>query len=130
MENTEGLTLRLTKHARTQMEAKGFKRENIDKMFSKPDRVYPNRKFPGQFRVAGKGICLIGKPVGETFLVFTVYEDGVMTPPRKDQLDTPEGKAYAELYEKAKASGKVRRSNEYWPRVHERRGDIGHTLIK
>lgn len=131
MESTEGYTLKLTAHARKQMQAKGFTQESIDNMFSEPDNIYPNKKFAGQFRVVGNGICLVGQPTDSmVFLVFTMYEDGVMTPPRADQLDTPEGKAYARRYELAKAAGNVRRSNEYWPRVHERNGDMRHKFIK
>lgn len=130
MESTEGYTLRLTAHARKQIEAKGFNENSVNEMFGAPEKIYPNKKFVGQFRVTGNGICLIGKPTGRDFLVFTVYEDGVMTPPRADQLETPEGKAYAALYSAAKRSGSVKRRGEYWPRVHERRGDVSHSQIK
>lgn len=129
MESTEGMNLRLTAHAKTQMEAKGFSQELLDMTFGSPENVYPNRKFAGQFRIVGNGVCIIGKPMGDTFLAFTVYEDGVMTPPRADQLQTEEGQRYAKLYEKAVATGRVKRSNEYWPRVHKR-SEMGHTLIK
>lgn len=131
MKSTEGMSLRLTTHAKRQMEAKGFSSEDVESVFNSPSRVYPNKKFEGQFRVAGKGICLIGKPEGNMFLVLTAYEDGVMTPPRRDQLDTPEGKAYAKLYEEAKRRSngkKVRRENEYWPRVHQRHNDINNMV--
>lgn len=131
MESTENYTLKLTAHARKQMEAKGFTQESINGMFTAPENIYPNKKFEGQFRVVGNGICLVGQPMTDrTFLVFTMYEDGVMTPPRADQLDTPEGKAYAKRYEQARAKGNVRRQNEYWPRVHRRNGEMRHTLIK
>lgn len=131
MESTEGYSLRLTRHASQQMEAKGFDLETVEYTFGNPENIYPNKKFAGQFRVTGHGVCLIGKPMGGEFLVFTIYEDGVMTPPRPDQLDTPEGRAYAERYEKALASKNVRRNGEYWPRVHERnKSDMRHKLIK
>jgi len=135
VKNTNGLTLSFSKHAREQMEAKGFVENELRDGFTKvtEKNISPNRKFEGQFRVVVGNVCLVGKPMGREFKVFTMYEDGVMTPPRKDQLDTPEGRAYAKLYEQAKRKakgGQVRRSNEYWPRVHERRSDAGHTLIK
>ena len=130
MESTKGYTLRLTAHAGRQMEAKGFSQEDVEETFNNFDNIYPNRKFEGQFRIVGNGICLVGKPDNGTFLVFTMYEDGVMTPPREDQLNTPEGKAYAERYRKAQAAGNVKRQNEYWPRVHQRNGDMRHTLIR
>jgi len=112
------------------MEAKNFTEEDVEFAFRNNEKLYPNKKFEGQFRVVGKGICLIGKPVKDVFLIFTIYEDGIMTPPRPDQLLTAEGQQYAKLYERAVATGRVRRSNEYWPRVHARSSDSGHTLIK
>lgn len=135
MENTNGLTLRFTKHAREQMEAKGFKedvlREDFSAATADDNKIYPNKKYPGQFRVIAGKACLTGKPTGNgVFLVFTMYEDGVLTPPRADQMNTPQGQAYAKRYAKAKASGRTRRENEYWPRVHKRNGDMSHTLIK
>lgn len=135
MKNTEGLTLSFSKHAQDQMEAKEFDKNTIVEGFAKvtESNISPNKKFEGQFRVVVDNVCLVGKPMGNTFRVFTLYEDGVMTPPREDQMDTPEGKAYAKLYNKAKRranGGPVRRTNEYWPRVHKRNGEMGHTLIK
>lgn len=132
MESTEGYTMRLTAHARQQMEAKKFDKEIVEYTFVNPAKVYPNRKFAGQFRVTGNGICLVGEPMRDgTFLVFTMYEDGVMTPPREDQKDTPEGQEYVALYNKALESGRVKRTNEYWPRIHERNdSEMGHTLIR
>ena len=134
MKDTKGLTLRFTKHAREQMEAKGFTESALREAFSNAtaadNKIYPNKKYPGQFRVIAGKACLTGKPTGDTFLVFTMYEDGVMTPPREDQKNTPEGQAYARKYAKAKAAGRTKRKNEYWPRVHERNSEMGHTLIK
>lgn len=123
-------SLGFTEHAKEQMEKKNFKLEDIEEMFTKPARVYPNKKFEGQFRVAGKGICLVGAVFGSEFRVITMYEDNVMTPPRADQLDNAEGQDYAKRYEAAKAGKRVRRKNEYWGRVHQRNGEMGHTLIK
>jgi hypothetical protein len=132
MESTKGMALYLRLHAKEQMEKKGFKLERVEMMFSdyENNHVSPNKKYHGQFRICGDGICLVGQPFGDTFHVFTMYEDGVMTPPRPDQLETPDGQKYAKSYEKAIAGGSVKRSNEYWPRVHERNGDIRHKRIK
>lgn len=130
MESTEGYSLRLTEHARKQIEAKGFTESDVEFAFSNFEKLYPNKKFEGQWRVVGKGLCLVGKPQGKMFTIFTIYEDGVMTPPRPDQLLTPEGKRYARLYNKAQRTGKARRQGEYWPRVHARTSDVGHSHIK
>ena len=130
METTEGLTLRFTKHAREQMEAKKFDEDVLKAGFAlakaEDNTIYPNAKYPGQFRVIVNKVCLIGKPCGNVFLVFTVYADGVLTPPREDQLDTP----YAERYARAQKTGNLKRTNEYWPRVHQRRSEMRHTNVK
>ncbi|WMI33598.1 hypothetical protein SEA_KENREY_236 [Streptomyces phage Kenrey] len=136
MKSTEGYKLALSKHAREQLIKKtgelGITR--AQQAFETPDKVYPNKKYKGQFRIVGKGLCLIGRPTANgLFRVFTVYEDGVMTPPREDQMDTEEGRAYAELYRKAQVTGKVARNNEYYPRAKKRwdaPSDIRHTYIR
>lgn len=134
MENTRGLTLRFTKHAQEQMEAKKFSWSTVQAGFKEAtaenNTIYPNKKFEGQFRIIAGNACLVGKPMGNTFLVFTVYEDGVMTPPRPDQLDTPQGREYARRYAKVWEDKAVKRRNEYWPRVHSRNSEIGHVKIK
>lgn len=137
MESTEGYKLALSKHAREQLIKKtgtvGITR--AEQAFEAPDKIYPNKKYQGQFRIVGKGLCLIGRPTANgLFRVFTVYEDGVMTPPRPDQLLTEEGRAYAELYRKAQQNnGKAARNNEYYPRAKKRRqasSDVRHTYIR
>lgn len=130
MESTEGYRIKLTAHAREVMGKKNVDVIRVKNAFYNFEKIYPNKKYKGQFRIVGNGLCLVGAPGNGEFVIYTMYEDGVMTPPRPDQLETPEGRAYAALYHRAQKTGKVRRSNEYWPRVHERRGDNGHTLIK
>lgn len=133
MESTEGYKLAFSKHAQDQLEKKNVGFQRAREAFESPDKVYPNKKYAGQFRVVGNGICLIGRPINGTFKVFTVYEDGVMTPPRPDQLLTEEGRAYAELYAKAQRAEKVNRNNEYYPRAKKRRQasrDVRHTYIR
>lgn len=136
MESTEGMKLWLSRHAREQIITKfgdaGL--ERAEETFSNPDKIYPNKSYEGQFRVVGEGLCLIGKPTddGKYFRVFTAYEDGVLTPPREDQLETEAGQRYAELYEAALKKGRVERTNEYYPRVKERKrgSDIPHAYIR
>ncbi|AVD99401.1 hypothetical protein SEA_BILLNYE_230 [Streptomyces phage BillNye] len=112
MDSTRGLRLHATDHALKQILQKGFAVEKIRETFENPVKLYKNGKYEGQYRVTGNGICLVGKPKGNTFTLITVYEDGVMTPPRPDQLETEEGRAYAERYAEGLA-----RDNEYMPRA-------------
>lgn len=130
MQNTNGLTMRFTKHARQQMEAKQFSWSTVRNGFAEAtaenNTIYPNKKFEGQFRIIAGNVCLIGKPQNGVFIVFTVYEDGVMTPPRPDQLETPQGRMYAKRYGQVWKTGGIKRDNEYWPRVHRRNSEIRH----
>lgn len=136
MKSTEGMKLRLSRHAQEQLVTKfgNVGPEMAESTFINPDNIYPNKSYQGQFRVVGQGLCLIGKPSddGEYFIVFTAYEDGILTPPREDQLETEAGKKYAELYEAALKNGRVMRTNEYYPRVKNRRqnSDIRHAYIR
>lgn len=133
MESTQGYKLAFTQHAEDQLKNKNVGHDRAREAFENPEKVYPNKKYVGQFRVVGNGICLIGRPMNGTFRVFTVYEDGVMTPPRADQLNTPEGREYAKLYERAMRTGKVARKNEYYPRARNRKitsSDIRHTHVR
>jgi len=116
VESTNGLQLHATTHANQQIAAKGLSAEAVEAVFRNPEKVYPNNKYKGQYRVTGAGLCLVGVPNGSTFSLITVYEDGKMTPPRPEQLSTPEGRAYAKRY----ALGQ-NRQNEYRPRVNARR---------
>lgn len=131
MESTKGYNVKLTAHARKQMKVKKVEDVRLAAAFAAPEKMYPNRKYEGQFRVVGNGLCLVGKPQGSDFVVFTIYEDGVMTPPREDQLGTPEGEEYAALYAEYLKTGKVARKNEYYPRAKNRRkGDVRHTTVR
>lgn len=137
-------TLKLSKHAERMAAEKNFTLETIEKTFNFPERVYPNGRFPGQYRITGYGLCLTGIPDPEIpspshkskssftssspssspttinipgqdleperervryFTVTTLYQDRVLTPPRQDQLDTPEGRRYAERYLKGLGRG-------------------------
>jgi Domain of unknown function (DUF4258) len=98
MKSTAGMTIDPTAHALRTMIEKGFSAEVVKATFETPARVYPSGSHPGQYRVTGNGVCLVGKPEGDRFVLITVYQDQVLTPPREDQLDTPEGRRYAERY--------------------------------
>ena len=90
----------VTKHALNMATRKGFTTEQIDETFRYPKRVYLSGSHIGQHRVTGQGLCLVGIPNPDTsvFTIITVYEDETITPPRPDQLITPEGQRYAERY--------------------------------
>jgi hypothetical protein len=105
MKSTVNMRLVLTAHAKKQMVEKGFSEQDVYDMFFEPSRVYPSKSHPGQFRVAGNGMCLVGRPSGVEFVCITMYADGVLTPPRPDQLLTPEGRRYAERYERGLGRG-------------------------
>lgn len=116
MQSTAGFRLHATDHALMQILQKGFAVEKIRQVFENPVKLYKNGKYEGQFRITGDGLCLVGKPKGNTFTLITVYEDGILTPPRPDQLKTPEGQEYARRYERGLA-----RNNEYAPRAIARK---------
>jgi len=106
MQTTENMTLNMTNHACKQAAQKGFGPDAIKACFENPERVYPSGSHPGQYRVTGGGICLVGVPKdGGRFLVVTLYADRVLTAPREDQMDTPEGRRYAERYAKGQGRG-------------------------
>lgn len=105
MNTTEGMRLVLTNHACKQATVKGFKAEDIQDAFDNPTKVYPSGSHPGQYRVVNGKVCIVGKPKGDTFVGITLYEDTVLTPPRPDQMNTPEGRRYAERYAKGQGRG-------------------------
>ncbi len=106
MKSTAGMTLSLTRHACKQAVQKGFTAEAIQECFDNPKKVYPSGSHPGQYRIVNKDICIVGVPVSETeFRGITMYVNGTLTPPRKDQMNTPEGRRYAERYAKGQGRG-------------------------
>ncbi len=98
LKSTNGIVLSLTKHAKKQAKAKEFPIADIIKMWEDGPEVVPSRSHKGQFRVCGEGICLVGVPKGNSFIVITVYVDQELTPPRPDQLTTKSGRRYANRY--------------------------------
>lgn len=96
----KGLRLEPTNHALVTILAKGFTPEQVLEAFDRPKKICAVSKHPDQWRIVGNGVALVGKPDYEEgcFVLITVYADAVLTPPRADQLDTPEGQRYAERY--------------------------------
>jgi hypothetical protein len=74
---------------------KGFTADQIISTLIEPTEVYPSRSHPGQFRVTGNGVCIVGKPEGDKFTLITIYADRIVTPVRPDQMNTPEGRRFA-----------------------------------
>lgn len=95
-----GYELRVTQHAKRMAQRKNFSLELLHATFAQPVQVYASRSHPGQYRVTGNGICLVGEPCDAThsFTLVTVYADQILTPPRPDQLATAEGRRFAERF--------------------------------
>lgn len=85
-------------HARKQAKEKGFSEELIKKTIENPSEVYPSGSHPGQWRITGNGVCLVGEPDGDRFRVITLYADRIVTAPRADQLNDEKGRIFAERY--------------------------------
>ncbi len=96
--DTSRMRLVTTRHAERTIAEKGFDMGRVTKTFRNPDYVTNVAKYPDQIRLIGNGLALVGMDKGDTFVLITVYLDGVITPPRPDQLNTPEGRRYAERY--------------------------------
>lgn len=94
----EGLALSVTEHAKRMVAEKGFVPIKIVDVFQHPERITEVTKNPGQIRLIGNGLALVGRIEHGKFVLITVYQDQVLTPPRKDQLETPEGIRYASRY--------------------------------
>lgn len=105
MIETDGLRLSMTSHARMTIADKGFDRYAIMDTFHRPECSTEVRKYPGQVRLIGNGLALVGKVVQDMFILITVYEDGTLTPPRPDQMGTPEGRRYANRYARGLGRG-------------------------
>ena len=54
--------LRISRHAQRMANEKNFSLETIEKTYNDPERVYPSGSHPGQYRVTGHGLCLVGVP--------------------------------------------------------------------
>lgn len=88
-------TPRFTAHFLKTLDAKGFDRLAVRNTLKAPAEIYPSGSHPGQWRVTGNGVCIVGKPEGEHFTCITIYADRIVTPCRPDQLRTAEGRRFA-----------------------------------
>lgn len=105
MKSTDGVTLKLTKHAKKKARDIDVSVSDILEMWSEPNEIYPVRAYPGQWRVCGNGICLVGVSKRKSFIAITCYIDKELTPPRPDQLGTEVGRRYAERYSNGEGRG-------------------------
>lgn len=96
MPQTPG-TPKPTAHFLKTLKNKGFDPRAVVAALKNPVEVYPSRSHPGQIRVTGNGVCIVGKPEGDDFILITIYADRVVTPVRPDQLNTAEGRRFAAL---------------------------------
>jgi hypothetical protein len=81
------MSLIITRHARETVTSKGFDMETVQRTFARPTETYPSGSHPGQHRITGNGLCLVGRFDGDDFILITVYLDRVVTAPRPDQTD-------------------------------------------
>lgn len=91
----KGLRIIVTNHFVKTIKDKGFDPDTVLATLTDPAEVYASKSHPGQYRVTGHGLCLVGKPEGQTFTLITAYLDRVVTPVRPDQMNTPEGRNFA-----------------------------------
>lgn len=99
-----------TEHALRKIQALGIDADDVLAVFRAPKSTSQVRTRTGQVRLMGRGIVLVGewsdplldpatgRVTAQTFTLVTVYADAVLTPPRPDQLRTPEGRRYAARY--------------------------------
>ena len=79
-------SMTFTRHATQQAIDKRISADAIRSCFTDTSEYYPSGSHPGQYRMTGHGVCLVGVPEGDTFRVITLYLDRVITPLRPDQI--------------------------------------------
>jgi len=95
----KGTRISMSPHAMSVAVDKGFDAHEIAAAFKTPEKVYDSGSHPGQVRVTGNGMCLVGERQGNSFNVITIYLDGVVTAPRADQSANAEGRDFASRYQ-------------------------------
>ena len=99
------LTPAPTRHFREQLVKKSLDARAVIMTWREPEEVYPSGSHPGQWRITGNGVCIVGRPEDDgTFAFITIYEDRVLTPPRPDQTDAA-GMRYRERWERGQGRG-------------------------
>lgn len=94
----------ITDHFKNVLRHKKFDGREVAALLKDPEEFYPSKTHPGQYRVTGRGLCVVGQPDGNRFVLITIHLDGTITPP--DPEHNSEGALrYAERY----SSGEVKR---------------------
>lgn len=79
--DTTGMRLSLTRTACKVAARNGWSADMIKQTFENPKKVYPSKSHPGQYRVVGKNICIVGVPVSdEEFRGITMFPNGSEAP--------------------------------------------------
>ena len=87
---TSGDRIKVTDHIKRQMAAKGITAEQVLGALRHPYKVTPVTRYPGQRRYCGQGVAVVVEPEDHNhFILITVYEDGILTPLRADQMNDP-----------------------------------------
>lgn len=105
IQNTKGLTLVTTQHFLKTVLAKNFNPEKILATFANPRKITEVRAHPGQVRLIGNGLAIVGSVHGGEFHAVTIYSDRALTAPREDQMRTEEGRRYAERFARGLGRG-------------------------
>jgi hypothetical protein len=79
-------SMTFTRHATQVAVDKRISVDAIRGAFTDTSEYYPSGSHPGQYRMTGHGVCLVGVPEGTVFRVITLYLDRVITPLRPDQI--------------------------------------------
>lgn len=74
MQSTAGMKIVLTNLACKRAAMGGFGADDIRSTFDSPESITENRDMPGQYRLVGKGMTLVGIPEGEKFVVITCFK--------------------------------------------------------
>ena len=65
METTYGMRLTLSRTACKIAAKEGWTAEQILETFNSPKAIYENKKYAGQYRIAGTEIVIVGVPMDE-----------------------------------------------------------------
>lgn len=77
--------VKFSEHFKRQFRAKGFTTAQVREAIENPYKITDVRRYPGQKRYCGGGIAIVMR--GN--VAITLYEDGVVTPLRPDQMNDP-----------------------------------------
>lgn len=73
MNTTQGLKIQTTLSVLRKIIARNYAPKMIMEVFSSPEKIEPSLERPGQFKIFGQGICLVGAQHNDNFVLITVY---------------------------------------------------------